>query len=93
MKYTVFPSSKFKKSLKKAKLRGLPIEKLKAVVEKLADDIPLPKNNCDHELKGSLKGVRECHITPDWLLEYKKTETELILTLIDTGTHSDLFKK
>lgn len=86
MKYTVFPSSKFKKSLKKAKLRGLPIEKL-------ADDIPLPKNNCDHELKGSLKGVRECHITPDWLLEYKKTETELILTLIDIGTHSDLFKK
>lgn len=91
MKYIVFPSSKFKKSLIKAKKRGLPIEKLKDIVKKLADDIPLPRNNCDHELKGCLKGVRECHITPDWLLEYKKDGEKLILTLIDTGTHSDLF--
>jgi len=93
MKYTVYPSSRFKKSLKKAKLRGLPVEKLKAVIATLADDIPLPKNNCDHELKGILKGMRECHITPDWLLEYKKDGIKLILTLVDTGTHSDLFGK
>lgn len=57
MKYTVYPSSKFKKSLKKVKLRGFPIEKLKKVIATLVDDIPLPKNNCDHELKGILKGT------------------------------------
>lgn len=44
-------------------------------------------------LSGNLKGVRECHITADWLLEYIKDKGILVLTLVDTGTHSDLFKK
>ena len=37
--------------------------------------------------------MRECHIRPDWLLVYKKIETKLLLILIDTGSHSYLFKK
>ena len=36
---------------------------------------------------------RECHIQPDWLLIYLKQESILTLTLVDTGTHSDLFRK
>lgn len=36
-------------------------------------------------------GCRECHIEPDWLLVYKKSKNDLILFLIETGTHSDLF--
>ena len=35
--------------------------------------------------------MRECHIEPDWLLIYQVVEQNLILTLIRTGTHSDLF--
>ena len=38
------------------------------------------------------KGMRECHIEPDWLLIYKIENRLLILKLIRTGTHSDLFK-
>lgn len=37
------------------------------------------------------KGMRECHIQPDWLLVYKIVQEKLILKLIRTGTHSDLF--
>lgn len=37
------------------------------------------------------KGMRECHIEPDWLLIYKTEKDMLILKLIRTGTHSDLF--
>ncbi|HAT02833.1 MAG TPA: type II toxin-antitoxin system mRNA interferase toxin, RelE/StbE family, partial [Oribacterium sp.] len=33
----------------------------------------------------------ECHIQPDWLLVYKIAESELVLLLYRTGTHSDLF--
>ena len=45
----------------------------------------------DHSLIGNLKGFRECHIQPDWLLIYKITKMNVLL-LADTGTHSDLFK-
>ena len=40
---------------------------------------------------GNYSGFRECHITPDWLLIYEVRESELILVLSRTGTHSDLF--
>ena len=43
------------------------------------------------ELKGKYKGFRECHIQPDWLLMYLKEDDVLVLTLVDTGTHADLF--
>ena len=36
----------------------------------------------------SMKGHRECHIEPDWLLIYQKTEIEIIL--VRTGSHSSL---
>ena len=32
-------------------------------------------------------------IFPDWVLVWKYDNDELILCLLDTGTHSDLFKK
>ena len=35
--------------------------------------------------------MRECHIQLDWLLVYKIVHETLILKLIRTGTHSDLF--
>lgn len=38
------------------------------------------------------KNCKECHIEPNWLLVYKINDVELILLLIETGTHSDLFK-
>lgn len=41
--------------------------------------------------KRGYKGMRECHIQPDWLLIYKVIKDELILKLIRTGSHSDLF--
>ena len=43
------------------------------------------------QFKASLN--RECHIKPDWLLLYYKDENVLTLTLVDTGTHSDIFRK
>ena len=43
----------------------------------------------DHELGGNLKGYRECHVNPDWLLIYKVVGIELRLARL--GSHSDLF--
>ena len=68
-------------------------ETLEDVVEKLRTNKPLEQKYHNHELSGTFKSVWECHIKPDWLLLYFKDENVLTLTLIDTGTHSDIFKK
>lgn len=68
MKYDLVLTGKFKKGLKLAKKRGLNIELLEKVVDKLQNGIPLEKKYRDHELQGKFKGFRECHIQPDWLL-------------------------
>ncbi len=91
MSYQLVLTNKFKKGLKLAKRRGLDIALLDALVEKLLHRIPLEEKNKDHELKGKLKGFRECHIQPDWLLIYLIEDEILTLTLVDTGTHADLF--
>ena len=46
-----------------------------------------------HEERGDWDGFRECHIQPDWLLIYLVEEDILTLTLVETGTHGDLYKK
>ena len=51
----------------------------------------LPEKYNDHPLKGDYTGHRECHITPDWLLIYKKENDLITLSLTRTGSHSDLF--
>ena len=93
MIYEVIWTSRFKKSYKLCKKRGLPLEELKSVVELLRTDQPLDEKFHDHELFGVFAGTRELHIRPDWLLCYRKNNGILTLTLVDTGTHSDLFGK
>ncbi|WP_103242796.1 type II toxin-antitoxin system YafQ family toxin [Acetatifactor muris] len=51
----------------------------------------LEEKHKDHQLKGKMSKYRKCHIQPDWLLVYLIEEDILVLTLVDTGTHSDLF--
>ena len=68
------------------------LEKLKTVVELLVQEQILPERYRDHNLVGDWSGYRECHIEPDWLLLYKIERDEESLTLVRTGTHSDLFK-
>lgn len=92
MKYSLVLSSRFKKSLKLARKRGLDITLLEELVEKLLHGIPLEKKYRDHDLAGDYKGFRECHIQPDWLLIYLIEDDILTLTLVDTGTHADLFR-
>lgn len=92
MELKVKYSSRFKKGLRLAVKRGPNISLLEEVVEKLKERIPLEAKYKDHPLSGNYKGYRECHIQPDWLLIYLIEDDILTLTLVDTGTHADLFK-
>jgi mRNA interferase YafQ len=89
--YTIKPTTRFSKDLKRVERRGYKIDLLTAVIKKLASGEPLDERYQDHPLKGNYEGCRECHITPDWLLIYEVVGNELILYLTRTGTHSDLF--
>lgn len=89
--YSIRPTTKFQKDLKRIEKRGYNISLLTEVIKKLANGEQLPEKNKDHNLFGEYSGCRECHITPDWLLIYEIADDELILYLTRTGTHSDLF--
>lgn len=91
MKYEVRFTTKFKKELKLVQRQGRNIDKLFAVVELLSNDEKLDVKYKDHELSGNYEGFRECHIEPDWLLIYRKNNEQIILYLLRTGSHSDLF--
>ena len=86
-------TSQFKKDYKLAVKRGCDPAKLEEVVSILQMEKPLPEKFRDHDLTNSrnYKDMRECHIEPDWLLVYKVYRDTLILRLIRTGSHSDLF--
>ena len=81
--------TQFKRDVNRIIKRHKDVNKLKDIIKRLANAEKLPPQNKDHQLKGTLKDCRECHIEPDWLLVYRIEGSELCL--IRTGTHSDLF--
>ena len=92
-KYTVKPTAQFRRDYKRAIRQGRNMELLEDVVALLAAGEPLPPHNHDHPLTGDWRGHRECHIQPDWLMLYRIKKDVLVLTLVRTGTHSDLLNK
>ena len=84
-------TAKFKKDFKAIVKRGYDISMFEEVLRLLQAEKPLPEKHSDHALKGDYMGHRECHITPDWLLIYKKENDMITLSLTRTGSHSDLF--
>ena len=90
--YTVKFTAAYKKSYKLMKKRGLDLNLLDKVVDELRQGNPLDEKYKDHILKGEYAGFHECHIKPDWLLIYLIEDNILTLTLVNTESHSDLFK-
>ncbi len=88
---TIERSKAFRKDYKKlsrtiADLDALLVPVLKLLV---ADEI-LPEQYRDHSLGGNWNNYRDCHIKPDLVLIYSKTN-ENILKLARIGSHSELF--
>jgi mRNA interferase YafQ len=83
-------TNRFKKDVELVRRRGKDLNKLRAVMERLIAEEPLPGRCRDHPLIGEYVGRRECHIDPDWLLIYKLEGEDIIFER--TGTHTDLFR-
>ena len=93
--YKIKYSKEFKKSLKKIIKQGKNIDKLLTVVDMLSNKQQLELKYRDHALYNDkrFKGCRDCHIEPDWVLIYKYLEDEIVLLLVNTGSHSEVLNK
>ena len=87
---TIRYTSQFKKDYKRIKKQNKDLKKLRVLIEKLVNSETLEAKYNDHSLTGGLKGYRDCHLEPDWLIIYKISHKTLILER--TGSHSELFK-
>jgi mRNA interferase YafQ len=88
-------SKQFKKDIKKVLKQTSPkrdIEELKNVMRMLTEDKPLSQEKKDHSLSGDWVGYRECHVRPDFLLIYKKDDSQDLIRFERVGSHSELFK-
>ena len=83
----------FKKDFKRCIKRGYQASDFKKVLDLLVNELPLPAKYKDHQLTDSkdYKGMRECHIKPDWLFIYKIRTDLRLLQAVRTGSHADLF--
>lgn len=78
----------FKRELR-GRHRGVLANDLSALVNDLANDIALAERFRDHSLTGEWKDFRDCHLRPDLVLIYRKTDDNR-LQLVRLGSHSEL---
>ncbi len=93
--YKVHTTANFKKDLKRIIKQGKNINKLESIVTRLANKEKLDQKYKDHPLYNNqrFKDCRDCHVEPDWILIYKYLETDIVLLLINTGSHSQVLDK
>lgn len=89
--YGIQSTKTYRKSYKRAlRHKNFDTVLLDEVIDKLAHGKKLENKYRDHQLTGELQDCRECHIKGDLLLVYRIRKNELLLVLVDIGTHSYL---
>lgn len=91
--YTIKFTGEFKRQMKMCERRGYDMQLLREAIRILATEGKLPEKYLPHQLHGDRRGQWECHIQPNWLLVWQQHNRELVLVMLNTGTHADLFSK
>lgn len=92
--YELAFSKSFRKSIKRlAQANDYKVvnERLEVIIEYIRKRKIIDQGYKDHALQGVYVGYRECHIKPDVLLLYEVDEKLQIITLVNIGSHSELF--
>lgn len=85
----IIRKTQFKRDFKRITKQGKDLEEIKKILSILIEEKPVPETYKNHSLVGDCRGYWELHIKPDWLLVYKIEKDSL--TLVRTGSHSELF--
>ncbi len=92
--YGIVPTTRYRRAYKRmSSQQGFKSQELEKVIDTIAKGKRLEEKYKDHSLTGTLREYRECHVQNDVLLVYRIEKRELILILVDLGTHSSLFGK
>jgi mRNA interferase YafQ len=89
--YQVVFTNKFKKDYKLSLKRGNSEQEIKKTMQMLVEEIELPAKYREHKLIGEYADCMECHIRPDLLMVYSKSEEDKSICFVRIGSHSDLF--
>lgn len=90
--YTVKPTKQYRKSIKRLLRSGsFDATVLETVINVLATGESLELKHYPHRLQGELSDCFECHIQGGILLMYRFDESRRILSLVNVGSHSELF--
>ena len=89
--YSIAYTGAFKKDYKRCTKRNYDLQLLQQAISILETTGLLHANYKAHKLSGDYKDFWECHILPDWILIWTQDNIHKELTLIRTGSHSDLF--
>ena len=91
MKYRYNYTHQFKKDVRLCQRQGWPMQELKDAISILLEQGSLPPEYKAHKLSGNMNGIWECHIRPNWLLVWEQNDDELIMLMLCTGTHQEVF--
>jgi len=89
---TIERTGRFKRDYKretKGRHRATLADDFIDVVTALANNQPLDDKHRDHALTGNWKDYRDCHIKPNLVLIYRKSNDD-VLQLVRLGSHSEL---
>lgn len=91
--YVVYPSTAFKKELKKYKKQPERLNSIFVIVDILIRKgvKGIPFTHKPHRLSGKYKDCLECHIEPDLLLIWTQDDVNKEIILQRIGSHSELF--
>ena len=90
IKRNILWTTAFKRDYKREKKNHKKLDVFLApVLSALAADELLDARYCDHQLTGDKKFYRDCHVKPDLILLYQKTDED-VLILVRLGSHSEL---
>ena len=92
--YRIIRTKAFERSYKRLRqsgVKGQVIDGLKDIIDTLASGETLASKHRDHKLTGYFREYRECHVRPNLLLVYQIDHGNLILILVDIGSHPYLF--
>ncbi len=83
-------TTQFRRDLKRMVKRGKNASQIRSVMNDLIAEATLDPSKKDHPLSGNWVGHRDCHVQPDWVLIYMKSD--VVIRFVRTGSHADLFE-
>lgn len=92
--YEIVFAKSFRKSIKgilQSKDHNIIEERVECIIEIIRHGKTLDPKYKDHALHGVFNGYRECHVKPDVLLLYEVDQQRFLITLINIGSHTELF--